>query len=227
MLVSGAPGGRYDPLLDMWTPIAFQSFSNQWWSSPAVWTGHYVVYWNGQSGGGWRHGRSPTPGCRSPRPMVRRFGNNMTAVRTGHQMIVWGGIKYPNPFPDDGQAVRPGGRPVVPMLRRARPRLAQATLPSGRGTMIVWRGNNAGTSHDRRPLPPGASDKLATDATSGSLAGRQQSTAICSGSEMIVWGGQTNTEGATIRRATRGRRRAPGTRLRRVSRIRRSGPATG
>lgn len=95
-----ASGARYDPVADTWTPTAPTDAPLPRWGHSAVWTGSRMIVWGGYSasldtlyprvggmydplGDTWL----PTTTLNSP---VGR--TNHTAVWTGTQMIVWGGL---------------------------------------------------------------------------------------------------------------------------------------
>ena len=99
-----ATGGRYDPLTDTWTPTSNTDAPRARREHTAVWTGSEMIIWGGchpgynstcnrvgTGGGGvynpasdtWRSIDSPS----APEGRTRH-----TAVWTGSEMIVWGGV---------------------------------------------------------------------------------------------------------------------------------------
>lgn len=134
-----------------------------------------------------------------------------TAVWTGSEMIVWGGT--------NSLGLAATGARYDPLSTAADPWTAMtnvsAPLPRSDHTaiwtgseMIVWGGNTAAgfTNTGGRYVPsPGAGAWKATPNTSGLLARRLHS-AIWTGSDMIVWGGDTTLgptgTGARYRPAT-------------------------
>jgi len=126
-------------------------------------------------------------------PLVGR--SHHSAVWTGSEMIVWGGL------PDGGEPLRqgipiPDGAAYLPATDTWRP-IPNGLLAARFGhsavwtasEMIVW-GGNAG--HDGGILADGAAYDPATDTwrlISSGPAGRTLHTAVWTGTEMIVWGG--------------------------------------
>lgn len=95
-----ASGARYDPATDAWEPTGSTDAPLPRWGHSAVWTGSRMLVWGGYTGmsdllyprQGGRYdpvgdGWLPTATLNSP---VGR--TNHTAVWTGTQMIVWGGL---------------------------------------------------------------------------------------------------------------------------------------
>ncbi|MBZ5639113.1 MAG: HYR domain-containing protein [Acidobacteriia bacterium] len=104
-------GGRYDPVMDAWTPTSIADAPSERWGHTAVWTGSVMVVWGGQfysNGSYWvvnTGGRydpatdtwaaTSTAGAASARCAH-------TAAWTGSAMVVWGG--------SNGGALGSGGR---------------------------------------------------------------------------------------------------------------------
>jgi N-acetylneuraminic acid mutarotase len=92
-------GGRYDPATDSWTATSTTNAPDARYLHTAVWTGTKMIVWGGQ--GNCLNGYCDTGGQYDPvtdswtatsttnAPEARYYH---TAVLTGTQMIVWGGI---------------------------------------------------------------------------------------------------------------------------------------
>lgn len=116
-----------------------------------------------------------------------------TAVWTGSEMIIWGGQNtngdtfysgcwHYDPVSDHWQKVSPVGEPSGRILHTA----------IWTGTeMIVWGGggNEGWRLQTGWRYNPGNSSVTATTTTVGAPTGRDSHTAVWSGSEMIIWGG--------------------------------------
>ena len=135
-------GGRYNPATDSWTETTITNAPSERRSHTAVWTGTEMIIWGGHSktpdqrsielDTGARYDPSAdtwaptshTAGLPSPR-------NLHTAVWTGSQMIIWGGVG----------AVDTGGI-YDPSNNAWTATSVGANVPSGRfGHSAVWGGN--------------------------------------------------------------------------------------
>ncbi|HEU5179358.1 MAG TPA: kelch repeat-containing protein [Candidatus Polarisedimenticolia bacterium] len=202
-------GGRYDPVLDLWTPTfddrnpAHVPSAREQHS--AVWTGTRMIIWGGRA----NVGPSPTGGgIYDPAtdswdldlgvtPSVPSSLFSAATVWTGTEMIAWGGIG------PAGNVVSSGWR-FNPSSRTWAATSVTSGVPAARGghsgvwtgsEMIVWGGTNtmgAALNTGGRYNP--ASDSWTpTSLGAGVPAGRSFHRAVWSGSEMIVWGGIQNS----------------------------------
>lgn len=196
-------GGRYDPALDLWTPLSVEGEPGMRSDHTLVWTGTEAIVWGGWGfidafnveGDGaaydpvtdtWRSlSASDAP---SPRSLH-------SAVWTGSEMIVWGGCPHFQCFAthSDGASYDPGTDTWTA--------LSATGAPSGRGQhtavwtgdeMLVWGGNVGGPPADSVGDGYGydpAGDTWRTLSIVDAPADRHRHTAVWTGSEMIVWGG--------------------------------------
>jgi hypothetical protein len=192
-------GGRYDPATDSWTPTSTEAGVPALRSDhAAVWTGTEMIVWGGWDGdlalnSGGRYcpvtdNWTPTSmGANVPSPRV-----GPTAAWTGTELIVWGGSnsvtggRY-NPTTDTWTATSIG--PNVPVIRWDHTAVWTGT------EMIVWGGwsydgsayvyLNTGGRYD-------PSTDLWTPTSTGANVptGRSDHSAVWTGSEMLVWGGE-------------------------------------
>lgn len=187
-------GMRYQPGNDRWLPMTRSPLGRRR-EHAAVWTGEEMIVWGGFGNSLERRAdgaayRPETDSWRpiAPAPMGGR--SDAAAVWTGREMIVWGGAeRRPR---RDFQLLTAGGAAYDPARDRWR-RIARAPVRSREGSrgaaalwtgsaMLVWNGT-AGAVYDpradrwrRMPDPP--------------LEGaRYDSTAVWTGREMIVSGG--------------------------------------
>ena len=199
-------GGRYDPASDTWTPTPIPaSVPAGRAGASAVWTGTEMIVWGGHADNGMLNtgGRyNPATDSWTPTsvaanvPMKRELH---TALWTGSAMIVWGGYSGTYPY------LSSGGR-YDPATDSWTATSSGADVPSGRKAhtavwtgkeMIVWGGTvggsvnpdlNTGGRYD--PLM----DTWAPTSTGGIVpAARKWHTAVWTGAEMIVWGGDDGT----------------------------------
>ncbi len=211
-MVSSEPtlgnGGVYDPVSNRWSSVATAGAPTARELATAVWTGSEMIVWGGLkdnamsppstfNGGGiydpqansWK--QLSTSGAPSA-----RFGH--TAVWTGSEMIVWGGV---TPLINGG-GMNSGGiyDPAMNTWRT----VSTLNAPSPRGfhtavwtgsRMIVWGGDD-GHSHDigGGGIYDPETDTWIRTSTVGEPSGRDGHTAVWTGSRMIVWGGFANTD---------------------------------
>jgi N-acetylneuraminic acid mutarotase len=192
-------GGIYDPATDTWesTPLDGAPVFRR--DLAAVWTGSEMIVWGGHDGtsGGWRDdgGRLDpvsgvwTPVSTSRAPDARSLHS---AVWTGSEMIVWGGIDLQGNMNTGGRydpltdSWEPTRRPQAPS-----PRTRYAFTWTGT-EMIIWGGLGTGGASDR--LGDGSRyDPVADDWTPmsefGAPTARRDPVAVWTGDVAIVWGG--------------------------------------
>ncbi|WP_395736574.1 kelch repeat-containing protein [Prosthecobacter sp.] len=159
-------GGSYQPATGTWTTLANGSPAPRF-GQTAVWTGTDLIVWGGTAGSfsapangidftyndGARY--TPATGVWTPLPAANapsgRFGHS--AVWTGTEMIVWGGMYGNAPIMttlNTGARYNPQTNAWTPMTTasapsaRAQPGLVWAGAPTNR--MIVWGGTSDGLS---------------------------------------------------------------------------------
>jgi N-acetylneuraminic acid mutarotase len=189
-------GGRYDPGMDSWTATSSTGAPSGRELHTAVWTSSEMIVWGGNDGDNYLNtgGRynpsvdSWTATALINAPSDRDFH---TAVWTGSEMIVWGGDslsgylntggKY-NPSTDTWIATTPN-----PFLAG----FYHTAVWTG-SEMIVWGGygrgyrglpGNGGARYDP------STDSWTATSTTNAPSERASHTAVWTGSEMIVWGG--------------------------------------
>ncbi|MEO5721839.1 MAG: dockerin type I domain-containing protein, partial [Chthoniobacterales bacterium] len=123
-------GGRYDPATDGWLATNPTDAPSPRWIHSAVWTGSEMIIWGGLVNGdfpfqstntGARY--NPATGAWIATPLLRapEQRDAHTAVWTGSQMLVWGGVLDP-----DTRYTNTGGVYYV----EAAPRVAPTTVVS-------------------------------------------------------------------------------------------------
>ena len=194
-LANLSDGGRYDPSSDTWRPIgAGPGAPSPRSNHLAVWTGSEMIVWGGLPSGstytntGGRYD-PPTDSwtATSTGANVPAESRNCTAVWSGSEMLVWGGVggtgaRYSPPF----DSWRP-----ISMAQAPIDRTGESAVWTGR-EMIVWGGRTtsstmASETGDR--YDP-ATDSWVPTSTGGDVpTPRYNHSAVWTGSEMIVWGG--------------------------------------
>ena len=200
-LFSPHHNGRYNPATHTWLPIQVAGQPSPRTGHTAVWTGTEMIVWGGCTSGECQV-RLATGGRYDPvsdswasiNPTdapVGRAGH--TAVWTGAEVIIWGGVNPQNPNLYEFT----GGRLVLAL--NAWVPTAINPLVSGRGyhtavwtgdRMVVWGGiivggivSNSGGRYN--PVTDTWTETTITNAP----APRYFHTAIWTGTQMVVWGG--------------------------------------
>ena len=197
-------GGKYNPSTDSWT--ATNTGANVPTSRAfhtAIWTGSEMIVWGGMDFDGssyspCNNGGRYNPSTDSWKPTstganVPSGIDNHSAVWTGTEMIIWGGMD------NSGNSSNTGGK-YSPSSDSWTPTSTGANIPSARwwhaavwtGTeMIIWGGEGmSGNSlNTGGRYNPAADSWTATGTGANVPAGRYFPSSVWTGTEMIVWGG--------------------------------------
>lgn len=197
-------GASYDPGTDSWAPTGASGVPSARYYHTALWTGSKMLVWGGQDAGTrYNTGAFYDPGndtwtatSTTNAPSARSVH---TAVWTGTKMIVWSGCdtSFCSPLPTTGGVYDAGNDSWTATSTASPPtgRLFFTAVWTG-SKMVVWGGcqdancqsimfANTGGLYD-----PGLNSWTAT-ATSGAPTPRGRHTAVWTGAEMIVWGGDS------------------------------------
>jgi N-acetylneuraminic acid mutarotase len=193
-------GGRYNPQTDSWQTLATTGAPTNRWNQTAVWSGSEMIVWGGLNGSGpfntgGRYNPSTntwTATATTGAPTARDFAHS---VWTGTRMIVWGGY---NSLLD--QYFNTGGSydPVANTWTAT----STTGAPSGRSghsliwtgsEMIAWGGCNGancqeGQNTGGRYNPQ--TNSWMTTSTIEAPSPRDVHSAVWTGTEMIVFGGE-------------------------------------
>jgi len=187
-------GARYNPAADSWLPTSLANAPSPRYYHYSVWTGTEMVIWGG---GGLTSGGRYNPATNSwiatstvNAPAYRMVGS---AVWTGTEMIVWGGWGS-WPTTNTGGRYNPAGNSWIatPLTNAPQARAFHAAVWTGT-EMIVWGGQffdgdfhclNTGGRYN--PL----TNSWTALSTLSAPGARYNHTAVWTGTEMIVWGGQ-------------------------------------
>jgi len=200
-------GGRYNPTLDVWTATSTGTgVPSARQNHVAVWTGTEMIVWGGYYSGYLNTGGRYSPGTdtwtATPTgtgcPTGRQYH---AAVWTGSDLILWGGYSSSGVL-STGARFAPGAGTWVPTSSgrgEPSPRYLHTAIWTG-AEMVIW-GGSAYSNGSNSPLDTGGRYFPVTDswlATPASgLAARMYHTAIWTGTQVIVWGGQLTNSGIT------------------------------
>jgi N-acetylneuraminic acid mutarotase len=198
-------GGRYNPVADSWTAVPTTGAPAARVAHTAVWTGSEMIvwggdYWYGDSYAYFNDGGRYNPAANvwmslssTGAPTGR---SSHTAVWTGREMIVWGGYYYYNGdvyYLSDGGRCNPVANSWKPVATNGAPAAREWHTVVWTGSeMIVWGGAGNGYSiglNDGGRFNPAANSWTAVP-SADTLAARELHTAVWTGSEMILFGGQ-------------------------------------
>jgi len=189
-------GSRYNPSTNTWTATAAGPAARH--THSAVWTGSVMIVWGGYNGttalntGSRYNPTTNTWAATSTAAGVPPGAFEHTAVWTGSVMIVWGGNngsasvagggRY-NPTTNAWAAISSTGSPLA--------RQAHGAVWTS-SEMIVWGGYYGDVlhAHDTGARYDPVADTWVATAFGTTPEARTQHTAIWTGSEMIVWGGE-------------------------------------
>jgi hypothetical protein len=203
-------GGRYDPATDTWTlglPTTGAPSARE--MPTAVWTGTEMIVWGGYDGSNYLN-----TGARF-NPSTNQWGSmsstgvaarqEHTAVWTGARMIVCGG--WDGSELSSCAAYDPVGDSWIALSNLPITLRKHTAVWTGSG-MILWGGQNGSdASRNQGLLYNGATDAWIGNTTTVTVpVGRRGPCAAWTGSEMIVWGGYSDTNGYV----TSGKRYSPG-----------------
>jgi hypothetical protein len=194
-----ADGGRHDAYTDAWMAITTTNAPSGRCFHTAVWTGTEMLVWGGQ-------GSSPThkadggrydPSADTWMPITTtnapsgRYGH--TAVWTGSEMLVWGG--YDGGFLNSGGRYDPSADTWTPIstTNAPSPRDYHTAVWTG-SEMLIWggwgSGGNGPTYFNTGGRYNPSTDTWTAMTTTGAPPGHSVHSAVWTGSEMLVWGGE-------------------------------------
>ena len=112
-------GGRYNPNTNSWTATSAANAPDGRTTHTAVWTGSDMIVWGGQAGSlgyyfntGGRYDPAADSWTSTSTANAPDGRYHHTAVWTGNEMIVWGGILYSNTFTNTGGRYCAPGAPT-------------------------------------------------------------------------------------------------------------------
>jgi N-acetylneuraminic acid mutarotase len=203
-------GGLYDPIAGSWRTVPVTGAPGARRYHSVLWSGSTLLVWGGSGGAqsdvALGDGAAYDPGVNTWRPIAAAGAPaprwSHSAVWTGSEMVVWGGLGCGVDSTGAPATCGDGGR-YDPATDRWRP-LSSAGAPSARvghtavwtgRLMIVWGGmatrcadGSSGACNDGAAYDP-AADQWRPLAVSSVAAARAGHVAAWTGSSMVVWGG--------------------------------------
>ncbi|MFZ5983648.1 MAG: Kelch repeat-containing protein [Acidobacteriota bacterium] len=214
-------GGRYDPVLDVWSSMSSVNVPEARAGHTAVWTGTEMIVWGGVNRGPSGHGQevmlrsgarySPDRDEWTPLPTdgwcpSERMGH--VAIWTGAAMVVWSGLDYSTGYNDrrnDGGLYDPASDEWsnLPLGTVNTHRVNACTEWTG-AEWILWGGM---TYYSRKMKSGGIFDPatacwrpMAEDWNTPAY--RLACVHLWTGQEMLVWGGIASEDGSGVDAAT-------------------------
>ena len=195
-------GGRYNPSTDTWVATSTTHAPAGRESQTAVWTGSEMIVWGGVRGRNYNQQYLSTGGRYNPstNSWVATSTTNApagrydhTAVWTGSEMIVWGGVG--SDYFNTGGRYNPNTNSWTATSTTHAPagRYDHTAVWTG-SEMIVWGGYGGANPANPRFLNTGdrynpSTDSWTATSTTNAPTARYRHTAVWTGTKMIVWGG--------------------------------------
>jgi N-acetylneuraminic acid mutarotase len=197
-------GGKYNPATNTWTATSIANAPTARQNHTAVWTGSEMIIWGGGVFGnppllntGGRYNPSTDSWIATSLTNAPTARTRHTAVWTGFEMIVWGGVDNNSNSLNTGGKYDPSTDTWTATNTTTAPfALLDHTAVWTGSEMIVWGGatcpsvlcfTNTGGRYN--PSTDSWTDTSLTNAPTA----RVGHTAVWTGSEMIVWGGTSDT----------------------------------
>lgn len=188
----------YNPDTDLWEIKATNTLDGNFTGSRIVWTGTEIIFWSGVD----RQGTRYNPGSNSftsitttNAPATRSV---YTMIWTGSRVIVWGGSSgglsvntgaIYDPATNSWTATSITGAPAARMNHTA-------VWSTSTNSMIIWGGSTAAFSGELNTgalFDPAANTWTGATTTSGAPAARSVHTAVWTGTEMFIYGGEASS----------------------------------
>ena len=198
-------GGKYDPLLDQWTPISATGAPAARYQFVSAWTGTEFLVWGGygSSTNLYNDGAAYNPSNDAWRTLsatgAPQGRTTATAVWSGQEMIVWGGVNQLTNKLNDGARYKPTTDKWTPVTLTGAPgtRRSHTAVWTGK-EMIVW-GGITGPGDGTTVLNDGGRYDPVTDTWKpvslvGAPAARLNHLAVWTGTKMLIWGGSTQVD---------------------------------
>jgi N-acetylneuraminic acid mutarotase len=193
-------GGRYNPSTNTWIATSTINTPSARFDHTAVWTGTEMIVWGGwvvpythslNTGGRYNPVTNIWSATSTANAPIGRHRH--TAVWTGTQMIVWGGVHdetYADDYLNSGGRYKPATNNWSATSTTNAPTARNDHMAVWTGSdMLVWGGgsNAPGVSKSGAKYHPATNSWTAISTTNAPDASGD--VAVWTGSEMIVWGG--------------------------------------
>lgn len=189
-------GGIYDPATNSWTSTNEADAPTVRKLHTAVWSGSEMIVWGGsssQSGSYFKTGGRYNPSTDSWTPtdvsQAPTGRDQHTAIWTGTQMVIFGGIYGVVPV---GAIYQPDFWAPMSIVGAPEPRWLHSANWTG-SEMIVWGGSvmNTGPTNTGGRYNPLTDSWLSMNVADAPTS-RVYHSAIWSGTELLIWGGGSN-----------------------------------
>lgn len=196
-------GGRYSPSTNSWVATSTSGAPAARTAHAAVWTGTEMIVWGGfddtnifKDGGRYNPLTDSWVSTTTTGAPAGRYYH--TAVWTGSRMIVWGGGGPGGRVFKSGGRYDPSNDSWAKTKKTGAPSARAVHTAVWTGTeMIVWGGHkylNPGTiQFDTGGRYNPSTNSWTKVSTSGAPYKRSSHTAVWTGTEMIIWGGSSNS----------------------------------
>ena len=195
-------GGRYNPASNGWTAVPTSGAPAAREYHTAVWTGSEMIVWGGYTGrssgtyfnDGGRYNPAANSWTALPTTSAPAGREHHTAVWTGSEMIIWGGVTSGGTYFNDGGRYNPVTSSWMGLSTTGGPtaRIYHTAVWTGSEMIIwggyYWNGSSSTFLNDGGRYNP-VTDSWTALPTTSAPAPRDFHTAVWTGSEMIVWGG--------------------------------------
>ena len=190
-------GGRYDPGTDSWTGTSATGSPTGRRNHTVVWTGSRMIVWGGYDGSypstGGRYDPVADAWTATATTLAPGGRDRHTAVWTGSRMIVWGGGNAGTALKDDGSRYDPVADSWTPITLLGVPQARQHHSSIWTGSVMVVWGGSTSSSSSSSTQSGGRYDPVADSWSTTSIVGAPRSrfrhTAVWTGTQMVVWGG--------------------------------------
>jgi hypothetical protein len=199
-------GARYIPLTDTWQPMSTVNAPTPRSRATAVWTGTEMIVWGGSDSATFQDlndGASYNPATDTWQPLTTtgapsgRSGH--TAVWTGSEMIVWGGVASAA-WTNTGGRYSPASGTWGPTAISGAPQARNNHAAVWTGSrMVVW-GGTAGTAGNPPLNTGGRYDPVANLWQPATTAGAPSRPGVLvqAGQNMMVWGGISSVSDTAV-----------------------------
>ena len=189
-------GGRYNPVSDTWTATSTVNAPSGRAAHSAVWAGSEMIVFGGaagtiefQTGGRYNPLNDSWKTTESSLVTTLSARNLHSAVWSGSEMIVWGGVDVSTGWVNTGSRYDPVTDYWRTMTLTDAPEPRAKHSAHWTGTeMLVWGGSRP-EKLDTGGLYDPTADTWSTITTANAPTARESHSSIWTGTEMIVWGG--------------------------------------
>lgn len=204
-------GGRYNPVTDTWSSVSTNGAPAAREQHSAIWTGTKMIIWGGifveptgwgavithfNSGGSYDPAANTWSAVSTVGAPTGRYKH--TAAWTGTRMVIWGGTEDNDGYLNTGGRYDPSANTWASVTTSGAPTARWEPTSVWTGSrVLVWGGY--ADDPDRHPAVGGSYNPANNTWTNMSVmpaisepGARRNATALWTGSEMIIWGGEND-----------------------------------